>query len=76
MAKAKKAVVKKLGDDSYVPQQEITYKSDGNVIVFQNTIDSGAETMYLYKYKTSITKKGHLLGLTKSELERLLKNNI
>ena len=59
------------------PPKTIEYLSAGNVIEFRSTLKptGKSELHYIYEYTKSITKKGMLLGLTESELLKLIKVN-
>ncbi len=59
------------------PQPTITIKSDGNVLKFKETLKpvGQKEIFYIYIYEKSKTKKGQLLGLNESDLDKLIKIN-
>jgi hypothetical protein len=61
------------------PPVTITVKSDGNVLTFKDTLKpkiGDKEVLYIYEYTKSKTKKGTLLGLTESQLLKLISTNL
>lgn len=58
------------------PPKTITIKSDGNVLSLHEVLSPAKKTeLFIYKYTKSETKKGQFLGLTESELTKLIKAN-
>tara|TARA_R110000868_G_scaffold348792_1_gene609988 strand:+ start:312 stop:503 length:192 start_codon:yes stop_codon:yes gene_type:complete len=56
------------------PPQEITIKSDDNVLAYQGVIGK-KDVLYQYQYTKSKTKEDQFLFLSKPELEKLIKIN-
>lgn len=57
--------------------KEIKIVSDGNVLKFKDTLKpvGGKETLFIYEYTKSKTKKGTFLGLNESDLQKLISTN-
>ena len=58
------------------PPTTIHIVSDDNTLTYQETLNpTKKQTIYIYKYTKSETKKGLFLGLTELELTKLIKAN-
>lgn len=58
------------------PPKTIHIVSDDNTLTYQETLNpTKKETIYIYKYTKSETKKGLFLGLTEPELNKIIKAN-
>ena len=59
------------------PPNEITIKSDGNVLTHYETIvaKGKSETQFIYRYTHSLTKQNEFLGLNERELNNLIARN-
>ncbi len=58
-----------------IPPKTIKILSDGNELKFLNTIKPNKETHFLYQYVKSSEKLGMMLGLTETELKKLIETN-